>query len=139
MLEKILLAFDGSETGKKAGELAMDLARRFQSELLVVSVIEDIGRYAQGTMNGVDEMVEEARRQFDRAQEALVAPAAGVKLTRRVVPGHAVETILQIAEQEKVDAIVVGGLGHSRILRRVTGGTGSQIAYHASCTVIVVR
>jgi nucleotide-binding universal stress UspA family protein len=139
MLKKILLAFDGSETSKKAGELAIELASKFQSDLLVVSVIEDIERYAQGTMNGVDEMVEEVRKRFDLAQEGLVASAGGVKLTRRVVPGHAVETILQIAEQEKTDAIIVGGLGHSRILRRVTGGTGSQIAYHARCTVIVVR
>jgi nucleotide-binding universal stress UspA family protein len=141
LFRKILLAFDGSEASKRAGAVAVELASRFEGELLVVSVIEGLARVAQGTMNGVDEIVEERTKQFNLAQQAVVAMAdqKGVRLSRKVVPGHAVETVLQIAEKEQADAIVVGSHGHSNLLRRIMGGTSSQIMYHARCTVIVVR
>jgi nucleotide-binding universal stress UspA family protein len=141
VFKKILLAFDGSEASKRAGAVAVELASQFEGELRVVSVIEGLARTAQGTMDGVDEQVEEMTRRFDLAQQAVVAMAdqRNVCLDREVVPGHAVETVLQIAEKEEVDAIVVGSHGHSSFLRRIMGGTGSQIVHHARCTVIVVR
>jgi len=141
VFRKILLAFDDSEASKRAGAMAVELAERFEGELLVVTVIEGLARAAHGTMDGVDEMVEKRTRQFNLAQQAIVSMAdqRNIHLSCQVVPGHAVETVLQIAEKEKADVIVVGSHGHSSFLRRIIGGTGSQIAYHAHCTVIVVR
>ena len=141
MFKKILLAYDGSEASKRAGAVAVEMASRFDGELLVVSVIEGLARVAQGTMNGVDEIVEERTKQLNLAQQAVVAMAdqKNVRLSRQVLPGHAVETILQVVEKEKADAIVMGSHGHSNLLRRIMGGTSSQVMYHARCTVIVER
>jgi nucleotide-binding universal stress UspA family protein len=141
VFRKILLAFDGSEASHRAGVLAVELAHRFGAELLVVTVIEGLARAAHGTMNSVDEMVEERTEHFTLAQQAVVSLAnqKNLRVSRQVVPGHAVETVLQIAEKEKADAIVVGSHGHSSFLRRIMGSTGSQIVHHAKCTVIVVR
>jgi nucleotide-binding universal stress UspA family protein len=141
VFERILLAFDGSDPSARASGVAIEMAKRFQSELHVCSVIEHLPRYAEETMNDVDEMAEHARQHFELAQKRILEQAAseGVKVTSHIVPGHAVDTIVRLAEQEKVSAIVVGGLGRSHVLHRVGGGTGTRIAYHAPCTVIVVR
>lgn len=92
-------------------------------------------------MDDVDELAEHAQQHFELVQKPLLQQAEreGVKVTSHIMPGHVVETIVHLAEQEKVSAIVVGGLGRSHVLRRVGGGTGTQIAYHAPCTVVVVR
>ncbi len=139
--ERLLVAFDGSDASGQAFNLALEMAKGFDGELLVASVIEYLPRYAEETIGDVDETAEHARQHFEWAQTLLrqQAERAGVKMTSYIIPGHAVETIVHLAEKEKASAIVVGGLGHSRFLRRIAGGTGTQIAYHAPCTVIVVR
>ncbi|MEW6742222.1 MAG: universal stress protein [Planctomycetota bacterium] len=141
MFKKILLAYDGSEGSTHALEIAVDLAAHDGHEICLLSVIENLPRYAEETINDVDEMLEQARQHFEHLQEVASAIAArrGVTVTRHVEPGHVVETVVRLAEREKVDLIVIGGLGHSRMFRRTTGGTGSQITYHAHCSVLVVR
>lgn len=141
MYKKILVAFDGSDGSKKAFRAALDLAIHNGRALSVVSVVEDLPRYAEEAIGDVDEALEQAQRHFDFLIEELErrAKANDVQVTRHVLPGHAVEVVVDLAEKEKVDLIVLGGLGHSRILRRLAGGTGSQITYHAPCSVLVVR
>ncbi len=141
MFDRILVAFDGSDPSARAFTTALELAKRFEGELLVCSIVEFLPRYAEETMGDVDEVAEHAREHFELAQKPLLQRAErdGVKVSSHILPGHAVEAIVHLAEETRASAIVVGGLGHSRILRRVAGGTGTQIAYHAPCTVIVVR
>ncbi len=141
MFEKILVAYDGSGQSERALEAAVDLAKCSQRTLCLVSVIEKLPHYAEETMNGVDEAVENLQKRYETLQERAAAKAerAGIVVTSRVVPGHPVEEIIHVADQEKVDLIVLGGMGHTRMFHRSSGGTGSQIAYHAPCSVLLVR
>jgi nucleotide-binding universal stress UspA family protein len=141
MYHKILVAFDGSDGSTRAFAAALDLAVHNGHELCLVSVIEDLPRYAEESISDIDEAMDHARKHFevllDGAEQE--ATAKGVRVIQYVLAGHAVETIVELAERENADLIVIGGLGHSRILRRASGGTGSQITYHAPCSVLVVR
>ena len=141
MFEKILIAYDGSEQSERALAVALDVAKCSGGKLCLVSVIEKLPHYREETMNGVDELVEQGRKHYEAIQEAAAQTAAraGVIVTRQILPGHPVEEIIHVADQEKVDLIVLGGMGHSRMFRRSSGGTGSQIAYHAPCSVLLVR
>jgi nucleotide-binding universal stress UspA family protein len=141
MFRKILVAFDGSEAGGRAFASALDLARKFQAELLLLSIIEDLPRYAEESMTGVDEMLEQGQRHYATLQRELIAQAqqAGLKITGLVRPGHVVETVVTVAEREKADLIVLGGEGHTRTFRRVASFTGVQIAHHAHCAVLIMR
>jgi nucleotide-binding universal stress UspA family protein len=141
MYRKILVAFDGSDGSNRAFAAALDLAAHNGHEVCLVSVIEDLPRYAEESLGDVDEALEHARRHFEALLDAAEgkAKALGVRVVRHVLAGHPVETIVELAERENADLIVIGGLGHSHILRRVSGGTGSQITYHAHCSVLVIR
>ncbi len=138
MYKKILLAYDATEHGEHALAAAIDLAVRCQAHLIVLTVIEDLPRYAQGTMDGVDEYLEGARTYLDafhqkarqRAQEA------GVPTDTAMVPGHVVETVVRLAKQEQVDLIVLGGVGRSHLLRK---RTGVQIYLNTPCPLLVVH
>ena len=139
MFSKILIGFEGSDACKRAFAVGLDLAKQYKSTLLVCSVIEDLQRYAEEAISEIEDLMAQAKKHFESAQKPLVEEAerAGVKVTSHVLPGHPVETLVQLADHEKVDCIVLGGLGHPHLIRRA--GTGAQIAYHAQCSVLIAR
>jgi len=141
MFSRILVGVDGSDPSNRAFAVALDLARHYRAQLHVCSVIEELPRYSGETIAEVDEVIDHAQKIFDELHRSLGAEAKRerVKLIRHIVPGHPVEAIVHLAEKEAIECIVLGGLGHSRILRRASGGTGTQVAYHAHCSVLIVR
>jgi nucleotide-binding universal stress UspA family protein len=139
MFRKILVAHDGSEGAQRAMMAAIELARRFGAELHLISVIEELPKYA-ATIAEVEGVQAEARRHYQAIQEDArrQAERQGVKAYDLIRPGHEVQTIIQYAEQGNFDVLVVGRQGHSaRWLKRL-GSTSSQIAFYAPCTVMVV-
>jgi len=141
MFSRILVGVDGSSPSQRAFAVALDLAKHYRAPLHVCSVIEDVPKYDGESIADVDATVDRARKALDRVYESLAADAKRekVRLVRHVVPGHPVEGIVQLAEKEGIECIVLGGLGHSRVLRRAAGGTGTQVAHHAHCSVLIVR
>jgi len=165
MFARVLVGVDGSEASQHAFRVALDLVKTHRGELHVCSVIEDLPQYAETLMDEVDERREleekqlaavqdqlakteglraptrHARRHFELVQEPLTRTATGqgIKVVEHILTGHPVEVIVRLATEIKPDCIVLGALGHSHILRRLSGGTGTQIAYHAPCSVLIVR
>jgi nucleotide-binding universal stress UspA family protein len=139
MFRKILVAHDGSEGANKAMAVAIDLARHYGAELHLISVIEELPKYA-ATIDEVDEVQAEATRHYQAIQEEAQRQAErhGVKAYDRIIPGHEVETIVQYAEQGNFDVLVVGRQGHSARWLKHLGSTSSQITFYAPCTVLVV-
>jgi nucleotide-binding universal stress UspA family protein len=142
MFQKILVAHDGSAGAQKAMTVAIDLAQRCGAEIYLISVIEELPKYA-ATIDEVEEVNAEAIRHYRTIQEDACrrAEACGVKAYGgygTIIPGHEVQTIVQQAEQRTFDLLVIGRYGHStRKLKRL-GSTSSQIASQAPCSVMVV-
>jgi nucleotide-binding universal stress UspA family protein len=139
MFRKILVAHDGSAGARKTMAVAIDLARRCDAEIQLISVIEELPKYA-GTIDEVEEVQAEALRHYQTIQAEACQQAAqqGVKASDKVLPGHEVDTIVHYAEQEHCDLLVVGRQGHSARWLKHLGSTSSQVTYYAPCTVLVV-
>jgi nucleotide-binding universal stress UspA family protein len=139
MYKKILIANDGSEGAAKALATAIELARRLQAPLHMISV-EEMPRFP----TTVDEVIEEKRqanRLFDRVigRARAKAKAARVKLETHVVTGHAVPSITEFIEREGCDLLVIGYMGHSALYNRLIGGTTDRLVELAPCQVLVVK
>ncbi len=139
MFRKILVAHDGSEGAQKAMAAAIDLAKHYGAEIHLISVIEELPKYA-ATIDEVEEVKAEAIRHYQAIQDEACRQAErrGVKVYDKIIPGHEVQTIVQYAEEGGFDLLVVGRHGHSARWRRQLGSTSSQITFHAPCTVMVV-
>ena len=133
MFRKILVAYDRSEQAESVFAQALELAARLQADLLVLSVarpaaeipeIEDLAR----------EYYEEA---FPRLRE--LATKRGVTLRTSVKVGYWSELIVQTAERDQSDLIVVGGLRETRFRRWMLGSVHNRVLRHARCPVLVVR
>lgn len=140
MFDRILIAHDGSDGAQKAFDAAVELAVRCQAKLHMISVEEELPRYAE-TMEEVTEAKEEANSYFEQLAEQAKRRAAlrGLDLGYSIVPGHEVKAIVEFIGEHGFQLLVVGFTGHSRIYDHIWGGTSQNLTRMAPCSVLVVK
>lgn len=136
-IRRVLLATDLSSASEKAAEEALELARALRAELLVVSVIDPTTRGPGPHVARMDQR----RAAREVAAQALVVRGrrAGVAVEFLVWEGEPGPAIIEAAEAEKADLLVVGTRGRSRVERMVLGSVSDHVVRHAPCPVLIVR
>jgi nucleotide-binding universal stress UspA family protein len=140
VFEKILVAHDGSGGAQKAFDAAVELASQLKAKLHMISVEENIPRYAE-TMVEIDDEKDAEDSYFGQlaAQAKRRAALRNVALEISIVPGHEVKAIVDFAAQGAFDLLVIGCHGHSRIYEHFWGGTSQNLARMAPCSVMIVK
>jgi nucleotide-binding universal stress UspA family protein len=118
MYKRILIATDGSATAAKAVDIGADVAKNVGAETLLVYV----GDPAKG-----QKVLEDATK------------AVGGKAKTISVQGDPADKILETAETENADLIVVGNKGMTGAKRFLLGSVPNQISHHAPCNVLIVK
>lgn len=137
MFETILLAVDGSEHSAKAVDVAGDLARRYEGEVIVLHVREHEITW------GADidiETATEARALVDGVVRQL--KDAGVNVRGEVVRvplGQTPRAILDMTQEEGAGLIVMGTRGLSDWGRLLMGSVAHKVVHLAEVPVLVVR
>ena len=140
MYKKILVPTDGSEFAKKAQQHAMFLAKVSGAELVAVSVTEN--NFVNGLplddevyqLNQIlKERSEENLKEFDKLNED------DLKITHVIREGSPARVILEVAEDEDVDLIVMGSSGKSGFDRFIMGSVADKVVNSAKCAVLVVH
>jgi nucleotide-binding universal stress UspA family protein len=140
MYKKILVANDGSEHGGKALSKGIGLAKCFQAELHMICVEEHLPHYAATVGEVLEEKAEEDGYFAGIVREAqTLAASEGVALHAVVTPGHEVETTVKYIEAHAMDLLIIGFMGHSRVLGRIMGGSAANLTRLAPCSVLVVK
>lgn len=138
MYRKILVGYDGSKSGKKAFDQALETAARDKAELYVLTVVRPpaIGDDVEG-----EAVIENSRHYHAKLLAPLKRPvsAKGVKGHFEVAVGHPAEQIIYHADRRKVDLIVVGDRGHSKFVRLLLGSVSKQVVQYSGRAVLVVR
>ncbi|RPJ87430.1 MAG: universal stress protein, partial [Acidobacteria bacterium] len=81
-----------------------------------------------------DEFFQKLKRQV-----LAVAKRAGIEIETDCRPGNPAQLIVQHAEEQGFDLIVIGSHGHSGLWGRLLGHTTDRISEHAHCNVLIVR
>jgi len=126
VFQTIVIGTDGSPTARLAEDAALMLATAVGSELLVVSAYT-----GDGEARAAAEMaVEETRRRAD---------ATGVYTRTAVAEGEPSAVLVDHADRDDADLIVVGDIGLGQRKRLRLGGIPDQISHEAPCDVLIVR
>jgi nucleotide-binding universal stress UspA family protein len=141
MFHRILNANDGSDNAFRALEIACDLAAKYAAELHMVMVEEvpilpdtdTIGEVRQ-IKSQEDKLV---RAEIGRAQS--VAARHGVTIKSHVFTGHVVRTVVDFANDNAFDLLVIGATGNARLYERMLGTRADRIANLARCPVLIVK
>jgi nucleotide-binding universal stress UspA family protein len=137
MFSHILVAIDGSTYSQEALPAAVEMAKKFDSEILVVHVSEhDRGRavvYTLETPAAATMMVANAVEQLRNA--GLVAKGQLVD----VAAGHVAKAIIETAEANGNDLIVMGSRGLSDVQSMMLGSVTHKVMQTSVIPVLVVR
>jgi nucleotide-binding universal stress UspA family protein len=134
---KILLAIDGSENAKSAACSGIEIAKSTGAEVYAVYVAGisccspimpesydwEIGKEGSEAVAEIEEMGKEAR----------------VPVNPVLLQGYPAQEILNFAEQNDIDMIVMGTQGKTGVDRFLLGGVTEKIVRHAKAEVLVVR
>ncbi|HEU5303562.1 MAG TPA: universal stress protein [Gemmatimonadales bacterium] len=143
---EILLPLDGSPLAEAALEPGAALARLWDGEVSLVQVVPPIALEANPPLafpTGYDEQVTEMRREAaedylrdvaERLRE-LGTKASGVA----VLGGGVAETLLELAEPDRVGLIVIATHGRGGVRRLVLGSVADKLVRAAEVPVLVIR
>jgi nucleotide-binding universal stress UspA family protein len=137
-IARILLATDLAPASEGAADQAIDLARDLHADLLVVSVIDGTRIHA---LEQLPDRMDQRRAAREMAAQSIVVRgrSAGVNVSFLVWEGDPGPAIIEAAEAERVDLVVVGTRGRNRVERAVLGSVSDHVIRHAHCPVLVVR
>jgi nucleotide-binding universal stress UspA family protein len=142
MYKRVLLAYDGSESGQKALLNCRDIAQWSHSELFLVAIMPppiNIGVDGVFYDGGADAESERQRYQDILADGLKQLADAGHAATGEVLVGDSVEQIAGYARQISADLIVVGHRHLDSWAERWWRGSSTRaLIEHAPCSVLVV-
>jgi len=137
MFKNILVAIDGSSYSQLALPAAMEVASKFDSEVFVLHVSEhDRGRAAAFTLETPAEAT------ILVADAVKTAREAGITASGQVVEkaaGHVAKAIVETAEANGTDLIVMGSRGLSDMAGMMVGSVTHKVMQTANVPVLVVR
>ena len=150
---KILVAIDGSEHSMKAAEYAIDLAKDNKAQLIALTVLDitKIGYAASAfiasPMHGLDELEQkrkEANEWLDKVARLRSLQKNNnnndIQFKSQIEESMSVAgTIVDYAENQNIDLIVVGSRGRSGFKKLLLGSIASAVVTYATCPVLVIK
>lgn len=133
---RILLAYDGSDGAKRALEVVLELAGSDDS-VTVVGVAEGVPLFGHAASLPTTEQERECETKLAEAAAALEGKDLAVSLVSR--SGDPATAILDAAEHESPDLVVLGTRGLSVAERWLIGSVSTKVLHHARCSVLVAR
>lgn len=141
MFKDILVPTDASESAQRALMLAIEIAKKYGSRILLLHVVytpEALGY----TLSGGISVPQEELSIYGR--EALTAALAGidtgnVRIEKKHLPGHPGIVILEEIESGHMDLVVMGNRGYGAIAGSLLGSVSQRVLSKTKCPVMIVK
>lgn len=141
MYDTILIPYDGSDEAKKGAEHGIELAAALGSSVQALYVIDLPGVPRAPALRDDEEQL---RREYEDYGETVmteisdVATQHGVECTTAIRSGSVSDRIVEYADEEGMDAIVMGSAYRGK-LGNLLGGTTDKVVRSATVPVITQR
>ena len=145
MFRSIVVGTDGSQTAEKAVTAAIELAALSGAALELVSAYEPVSNQrlreeSREVPKDLEWMVnprEDVEGTLKEAAEKLKEQGVDVETYSR--QGDPADAILDVAEEQNADLIVVGNKGMTGAKRFLLGSVPNKVSHHAPCSVMIIR
>jgi nucleotide-binding universal stress UspA family protein len=149
-ISKILVPLDDSESATNAADYALLISKGLNAELIAIhvvrtedaliatdSLIEDLGTITTGD-SILQKVKEDAQKWFNVIKQK--SSANGIRLRTGLVisPIEIEDAIVNYADRENVDLVVIGG-GKSGLKERLLGSTTSRVATQIKRPILIVK
>lgn len=149
-IKKILYATDLSENSSYAFLYAIDMANKHDAKIVILHAVEPIPGYAQVYVDDKDEF---KRKQHDEMAQSIEKHLQGfckkaeaqtgapcVELVSKIIvtAGHPPEEILNAAEKEGCDVIVIGSHGKGFLTHAFLGSVSNAVLHRTQKPVFTI-
>lgn len=145
--KKILVAIDGSPFSDKAAEEAVRMAAgnpsQFKSKIYAMLVLPNAPRSTFTDFVPPPPITE--TKEWDELRERVFyvieknAREADIPLEIKVVYGDPADELIDFAEKEQIDVIVIGSSGKGFLKRKLLGSVSNKVVKNSPCSVYIVR
>jgi nucleotide-binding universal stress UspA family protein len=145
MFSSIVVGTDGSDTATKAVREAIEMAAAVGATVELVSAYAPVSeqqlraerRDAPADVQWAINPKQEVELALSDAAD--IARAAGVTVNTYARQGDPADAILDVAEEQKSDLVIIGNKGMTGAKRFLLGSVPDKISHHAGCSVLIVR
>lgn len=140
--KKILIATDGSENAERAASYGVDIGRATGAEVYALYVVSTEHAETTRTVMGWTDAFEEYLANKGGAATGYVQNLgrdAGVKVEPVYLRGSPAEKILEYAEENNIDLIVMGTQGLTGIKKFLIGSVAEKVLRHSKVPVMIIR
>lgn len=141
MIQKIILATDGSENAHRAALAAIDLAKGLSLSSLIITHIvihpPDQSRMVKAQFDVHTLLEDDAKIAIKRTIDSL--NQAELRYDLRVAIGDPSYEVVEIAKKEQADLIILGTRGLGAIKGVLMGSVSQKIIQAAPCPVMIVK
>jgi universal stress protein A len=142
-IKKVLVPIDFSDYSKSALKYAVNFAKSFNAEIILVYVVEPViyppdfsmGQIAMPSINA--EWDDRAKDELQKLAKNDITGAGKVKTV--IKTGKPFVEIIETAKEENVDLIIIATHGHSGVEHILFGSTAEKVVRKAPCPVLTLR
>ena len=152
MINKILVATDASAASNRALNMASEFAQQHDAELFIIHVIRDmqipfeikeipeLGTSEIKSFNSArEDIMRKIAETILRDAKAKAEKAGAKKIETTIGTGDPATSILGVAKRRKIDMIVIGTRGLSKLKGKILGSVSRKIANNAETSCLIVR
>ena len=145
MFGSIVVGTDGSGTATQAVREAVDMAKAVGATLELVSAYAPVSdARLRAERRDAPEDVQWAINPRQEVEVSLsdaaeLAREAGVRVNTYAREGDPADAILDVAEEQKSDLVILGNKGMTGAKRFLLGSVPDKVSHHAPCSVLIVR
>ncbi len=141
LFKNILVPYDGSSHSKHAFKVALDMSKKYNSKISMVTVLDmSPGHWAHTNLwdkavGGTKNMVTKEFKSFESA-----AKKVKVSFHSEIIESKSVtKTIVSYSKSKKVDLIVMGAQGITGWDKLILGSVTDSVVHRVKCPVLIVR
>ena len=143
LFKNILVPYDGSDHSKHAFKVALDMAKKYNSKITMVSVLSVSytghwyidSRVEAQIIRDAEKGIRKDFVKFDS-----IAKKAKVSFHSKIVEGiSAAKTLVSFAKSKKNDLIIMGAHGRTGWDKLILGSVTDGVIHRVRCPVLIVR
>ncbi|MBT2581348.1 universal stress protein [Planococcus sp. ISL-109] len=139
MYKKIILAVDGSDHSLRAAKEAVKLAKGSEGSKITIVFVADHDSAKNEVLHSSSsaELDLQRRKKLQPVEEAMAA--AGIKYRVEILRGTPGPTIVDFANKEEFEVLVIGSRGLNSVQEMVLGSVSHKVVKRANCPVLIVK
>jgi nucleotide-binding universal stress UspA family protein len=144
MFSKIMVAIDGSISSIKSLNHAASLSKSLGAQICVVTIIDELklpfaAQYSLWAKESHEKLIQSVLEKLTKAVLDIRIRNEGLEIDFMIFEGDPAKTIIEVAEKEGFDLIVMGASGYGALDKAILGSISNKVLNSSKIPVLIVK